>query len=171
MLLYTKNNLCSSKHWKEKGLLTSCQFRRCCMKRTGRVHNELPLFLEAQTVLQWPFCMSLISMKVFPSKLPMLKNDSSPACFLQETVESTRSGRRRSLYGKEHILPQEILTRHTNPIARASLVLLHTLNVQSAAFCQSTWFMKRGWLCTDASVQLGCAAWFAHLKNGDDSHG
>lgn len=171
MLLYTKNNLCSSKHWREKGLLTSCGFGRCCMKCTGWVHNVLPLLLKPQTFLQWPFCMSLISMEVFPSKFLLLKNDSSPDYFLQETGEDICSGRRRSLCGKEHILPHEIRTRNTNPIARASLVLLHTLNVQSAAFCQSTWFMKGGWLCTDASVQLGCAAWVAHLKNGDDTHG
>ena len=65
VLLYTKNNLCSSKHRREKGLLTSCQFGRCCMKCTGWVYNVLPLFLKAETFPQWPFCMTLTSVKQF----------------------------------------------------------------------------------------------------------
>lgn len=61
MLLYTKNNLCSSKHRREKRLLTGCQFGICSMKRAGWVYKVLPLFLTAETFLQWPFCRTLTS--------------------------------------------------------------------------------------------------------------
>lgn len=35
------------------------------MKHTGWVYNVLPLFLKAETFVQWPFCMTLISVKQF----------------------------------------------------------------------------------------------------------